>query len=62
MILESLPLKAVQGYWRTIAQKDLPQKNDKNKPINKGPYKQCLKKTIQAFLVFIYLYRLNTVR
>jgi hypothetical protein len=50
-ILETLPIKMVQGFWRTIASKDLPQKVDKNKPINKGPYKQCLRKTLQAFLV-----------
>lgn len=51
--LESLPFKTVQNLWRTIAEKDLPKKSEKTKSISKGSYKQCLKKTLQGFLVRI---------
>ena len=56
-ILEGLPLKIVQAQWKRVAEKDLPQKSNKNKPINKGLFKQCVKKTVQAFIVSINLFR-----
>ena len=52
-ILEELPLKVVQTYWRRIATTELPKRTEKSSSSHKGHFKQCIKRTILSFLVCV---------